>query len=108
MKYSCLFSTTRIFSRNCHWSKYSYFNGSSSSPLKGYTIGGIFNDVVQKTPDREYVVSQYENKRYTYAAMDSEVGIKNNIQTRLFSIYIFTLLSINKAYEVYINVLYID
>lgn len=62
------------FSRNNHWSKYSYACGASSDPLKAYTIGGIFNDAVQQTPDREFLVSRHENKRYTFAAMDSEVS----------------------------------
>ncbi|KAL5241656.1 hypothetical protein ACI65C_009066 [Semiaphis heraclei] len=61
------------FSRNNHWSKYSYVCGTSNEPLKAYTIGGIFNDAVQQTPDREFLVSRHENKRYTFAAMDSKV-----------------------------------
>ncbi|XP_026809191.1 acyl-CoA synthetase family member 2, mitochondrial-like isoform X1 [Rhopalosiphum maidis] len=61
------------FSRNNHWSKYSYVCGTSSEPLKPYTIGGIFNDAVQQTPDRDFLVSCHENKRFTFAAMDSEV-----------------------------------
>ncbi|XP_060865725.1 medium-chain acyl-CoA ligase ACSF2, mitochondrial-like [Metopolophium dirhodum] len=61
------------FSRNTHWSKYSYVCGASSDPLKAYTVGGVFNDVVQQTPDREFLVSRHEDKRYTFAAMDSEV-----------------------------------
>ncbi|XP_060838688.1 medium-chain acyl-CoA ligase ACSF2, mitochondrial-like [Rhopalosiphum padi] len=63
----------RRFSKNNHWSKYSYLYGASSDPLKPYTIGGVFNDAVQQTPDRECLVSQHENKRYTFATMDSEV-----------------------------------
>ncbi|XP_015374859.1 PREDICTED: acyl-CoA synthetase family member 2, mitochondrial-like [Diuraphis noxia] len=62
-----------IFTRNNHWSKYSYVCGASSDPLKAYTIGGVFNDVVQQNPDREFLVSRHENKRYTFAAMASEV-----------------------------------
>ncbi|XP_050052910.1 medium-chain acyl-CoA ligase ACSF2, mitochondrial-like isoform X2 [Aphis gossypii] len=60
-------------SKNYHWSKYSYLYGASSNPLKPYTIGGVFNDVVQQNPDRECLVSRHENKRYTFAAMDIEV-----------------------------------
>ncbi|KAL4143270.1 hypothetical protein QTP88_005621 [Uroleucon formosanum] len=60
-------------SRNNHWSRYSYMCGASNDPLKAHTIGGIFNDAVQQTPDREFVVSRHENIRYTFAAMDSEV-----------------------------------
>ncbi|XP_027850755.2 medium-chain acyl-CoA ligase ACSF2, mitochondrial-like [Aphis gossypii] len=62
-----------IFSRNNHWSKYSYMCGASSEPLKPYTIGGVFNDAVQQTPDREFLVSRHENKRFTFAAINSEV-----------------------------------
>ncbi|XP_025193594.1 acyl-CoA synthetase family member 2, mitochondrial-like [Melanaphis sacchari] len=63
----------QIFSRNNHWSKCSYLYGASSDPLKPYTIGGVFNDAVQQTPDRECLVSRHENKRLTFAAMDFEV-----------------------------------
>ncbi|VVC42217.1 AMP-dependent synthetase/ligase,AMP-binding enzyme, C-terminal domain [Cinara cedri] len=63
-----------IFSRKRHWSKCSYLHGVSKSSLKSSTIGGIFDDAVRKNPDREYLVSRHENKRYTYAAMDSEVN----------------------------------
>ncbi|CAI6367180.1 unnamed protein product [Macrosiphum euphorbiae] len=62
-----------ILSRNNHWSKHSYVCGATNDPLRAYTVGGVFNDVVQQTPDREFLVSQHENKRYTFAAMDSEV-----------------------------------
>ncbi|KAL4143266.1 hypothetical protein QTP88_005619 [Uroleucon formosanum] len=61
------------FSRNNHWSKYSYVYGASSDPLKPYTVEGVFNDAVQQTPDREFLVSRHENKRYTFAAMEFEV-----------------------------------
>jgi len=67
------FCSYRRFLRNYHWSKYSYVCGASSDPLKAYTIGEVFNDIVQQTPDREFLVSRQENKRYTFAAMDSEV-----------------------------------
>jgi len=68
------FFSYQSFSRNNHWSKYSYVCGASSDPLKPYTVGGVFNDAVQQTPDREFLVSRHENKRYTFAAMDSEVS----------------------------------
>lgn len=73
----CFFST-RVCARNTHWTKYSYLYGASSDPLKPYTISGLFDDVVQQIPDREFLVSCHENKRYTFAAMDSEVGKNNN------------------------------
>lgn len=57
---------------------FSYLYGASSDPLKPYTMGGIFDDAVKQTPDREYLVSKHENKRYTYAAMELEVS-ENNI-----------------------------
>ncbi|XP_025420128.1 acyl-CoA synthetase family member 2, mitochondrial [Sipha flava] len=63
----------RVCVRNTHWSKYSYLCGASSDPLKAYTIAGIFDDAVQKTPDRECLVSCHENKRFTFTTMHSEV-----------------------------------
>ncbi|XP_050548330.1 medium-chain acyl-CoA ligase ACSF2, mitochondrial-like isoform X2 [Daktulosphaira vitifoliae] len=65
---------TQIFSRKNHYlSKLSYYHGKSTESLKPFTIGQVFNEVVEKIPDREYIVSRHENKKYTYEQMYNEV-----------------------------------
>lgn len=104
-QYSLLFFSVspRVFSRKNHWSKNSHLYGASTIPLKPYTIGGIFDDAVRQAPDREFVVSKHENKRYTFADMDSEVSKK--VKNQIFSTYFFLndniLLNFNTLYKLF-------
>jgi Acyl-CoA synthetases (AMP-forming)/AMP-acid ligases II len=54
--------------------KLSYASGASDKPLLGNTIGQVFNNVSNKFPDREALVSVHQNIRFTYA----ELAIKVN------------------------------
>ena len=54
--------------------KLSYASGASERPLLGNTIGQVFNNVSNKFPDREALVSVHQNIRFTYA----ELAIKVN------------------------------
>jgi fatty-acyl-CoA synthase len=47
----------------------SYAHGTSTVPLIGQTIGDLFDSVVSKHPDREALVSVFENKRFTYSEL---------------------------------------
>ena len=49
--------------------KLSYSSGTSDKPLLGNTIGQVFNNVSNKFPDREALVSVHQNIRFTYAGM---------------------------------------
>ena len=54
--------------------KLSYASGASEKPLLGNTIGQVFNNISNKFPDREALVSVHQNIRFTYA----ELAIKVN------------------------------
>ena len=47
--------------------KLSYASGASDKPLLGNTIGQVFNNVSNKFPDREALVSVNQNIRLTYS-----------------------------------------
>ena len=51
----------------------SYANGLSNRPLIGRTIGGFFEDIAAEFASVEALVSTFENRRFTYAAVRDEV-----------------------------------
>jgi fatty-acyl-CoA synthase len=56
----------------------SFTRGSTHLPLIERTIGGFFDEMVERWPDREAVVSRHEGRRYTYRELQLESrGIKS-------------------------------
>ena len=51
----------------------SYTHGVSNRPLIGRTIGGFFEDIAIEFATTEALVSTFENRRFTYAALRDEV-----------------------------------
>jgi fatty-acyl-CoA synthase len=52
----------------------SYVSGYSEKPLIGQTIGDLFDEVVDRFPEREVLVSSHQGLRYTYAQFSKEVN----------------------------------
>jgi fatty-acyl-CoA synthase len=52
----------------------SYTHGVSERPLLGQTIGQLLDEVSQRFPDNEALVSVLENQRFTYASFLHEVN----------------------------------
>lgn len=53
--------------------EFSYAHGVSDQPLIGETIGENFDRMVAEVPEREFLVSVFEGKRFTYAEFAVEV-----------------------------------
>lgn len=51
----------------------SYSHGSSNTPLIGETIGGFFDKIVAKYPERDAVVANHQNIRYSYIELRKAV-----------------------------------
>ena len=51
----------------------SYTSGISDKPLLGLTIGDMFDQTVDRHPDREALVSRHQGVRYTYRQLRDEV-----------------------------------
>ena len=60
--------------------KLSYASGASDRPLLGNTIGQVFDNIANKFPNREALVSVHQNIRFTYA----ELAIKVNELAKAF------------------------
>ena len=54
--------------------KPSYAHGVSTRPLLGMTLGGLLDAVAQEFAGQEALVSVFENRRLTYAALREEVN----------------------------------
>ncbi|ADU39515.1 AMP-binding protein [Variovorax paradoxus] len=50
----------------------SYGKGATDVPLIEQTIGDFFDDMVEKQPDREALISRHEGKRFTYRELKTE------------------------------------
>ena len=50
----------------------SYGKGATDVPLIEQPIGDFFDDMVDKHPDREALISRHEGRRYTYRALQAE------------------------------------
>jgi fatty-acyl-CoA synthase len=50
-----------------------YFHGSEK-PLIGMTIGDMFDDIAERYPEREAVVSQHQGVRYTWGELQKQVN----------------------------------
>ncbi|QSI33531.1 AMP-binding protein [Variovorax sp. RKNM96] len=50
----------------------SYGKGATDVPLIEQTIGDFFDDIVEKQPDREALISRHEGKRFTYRELQAE------------------------------------
>ena len=50
----------------------SYNKGATDVPLIEQPIGTFFDDMVEKQPDREALVSRHEGQRYTYRELQAE------------------------------------
>jgi fatty-acyl-CoA synthase len=50
----------------------SYGKGATDVPLIDQTIGDFFDDMVEKHPDREALISRHEGKRFTYRELQTE------------------------------------
>ena len=51
----------------------SYSHGSSNTPLIGETIGAFFDKIVAKYPERDAVVANHQNIRYSYFELGKAV-----------------------------------
>src|SRR5437867_6749353 len=51
----------------------SYIHGVSNRPLIGRTIGGFFDEIATEFATGEALISTFENRRFTYAALRDEV-----------------------------------
>ena len=51
----------------------SYVSGASEVPLLGLTIGDMFDQIADRYPDNEALVSRHQNLRYTYRQLKEEV-----------------------------------
>src|SRR6185436_3652163 len=54
--------------------KASYAHGVSTAPLIGNTIGDLFDEVATEFTGNEALVSTFENRRFTYAELRTEVN----------------------------------
>jgi len=52
----------------------SYTSATSENPLLGVTIGDLFDQIVERYPNREALVSRPQNLRYTYRELQREVN----------------------------------
>ena len=52
---------------------YSYAFLGSEKPLIGKTIGDIFDEIAEKYPDNDAIVSVHQNIRYTYRELEDAV-----------------------------------
>jgi len=50
----------------------SYGKGAADVPLIEQTIGDFFDEMVEKQPDREALISRHEDKRFTYRELQAE------------------------------------
>ncbi|MGJ7555391.1 AMP-binding protein [Variovorax sp. RB3P1] len=50
----------------------SYGKGATDVPLIEQPIGDFFDDMVEKQPDREALISRHEGQRYTYRELQAE------------------------------------
>jgi fatty-acyl-CoA synthase len=50
----------------------SYGKGTTDVPLIEQTIGDFFDDMVERQPDREALISRHEGKRFTYHELQTE------------------------------------
>ena len=57
---------------HCAEGQLSEAQGASQPPLIEQTIGAFFDHMVRRQPDREALVSCHQNRRYTYAALQTE------------------------------------
>ena len=51
----------------------SYVSGVSELPLLGLTIGDMFDQIADRYPDNEALVSRHQNLRYSYRQLKEEV-----------------------------------
>src|SRR5262249_37121581 len=51
----------------------SYTSGTSDLPLLGRTIGDMFDEIAERYPDHEALVSRHQGLRYTYGQLRAEV-----------------------------------
>ena len=51
----------------------SYVHGASNEPLKGQTVGACFDDIATRCPDREALVVNHQDVRWTYAELRERV-----------------------------------
>jgi fatty-acyl-CoA synthase len=51
----------------------SYVSGASEVPLLGLTIGDMFDQIADRYPDNEALVSRHQNLRYRYRELKAEV-----------------------------------
>ena len=51
----------------------SYVSGTSDVPLLGLTIGDMFDQIAERHPDNEALVSRHQGLRYTYRQLREEV-----------------------------------
>ncbi len=51
----------------------SYVSGTSEVPLLGLTIGDMFDQIADRYPDNEALVSRHQNLRYRYRQLKAEV-----------------------------------
>jgi fatty-acyl-CoA synthase len=51
----------------------SYVSGTSEVPLLGLTIGDMFDQIADRYPDNEALVSRHQNLRYRYRELKAEV-----------------------------------
>ncbi len=49
-----------------------YVHGAGNIPLIGSTIGDLFDQVVERFPDRDALISRHQKIRYTYRQMKTE------------------------------------
>jgi fatty-acyl-CoA synthase len=50
----------------------SYVHGTSNVPLIGSTIGDLFDQIAERFPDRDALISRHQKLRYTYHQMKVE------------------------------------
>jgi fatty-acyl-CoA synthase len=51
----------------------SYVSGTAETPLIGTTIGDFFDQMVERAPDHEALISRHQNLRYTYRQLQDQV-----------------------------------
>jgi fatty-acyl-CoA synthase len=54
--------------------RWSYTSGTSDTPLLGLTIGDLFDQTVEKYPDRPALISRQQNIRLTYRELQDQVN----------------------------------
>jgi fatty-acyl-CoA synthase len=53
---------------------WSYTSGTSHKPLLGVTIGDMFDQIVERYPDNEALVSRHQDLRYSYRQLQQQVN----------------------------------